>query len=130
MVSAWVEFVKMVAKKQGMTYPQALKDPRTKASYHKMKGKPMKGAGFWKDFGRGFGNGFYGMANVVQGINKEDIGQVERGVNRITAGKIHHKKPMLKEIKQMCKQHKIKLSSNGKPLNKKQLMQKLEHLMA
>jgi hypothetical protein len=129
MVSAWVEFVKMVAKKQGMTYPQALKDPRTKASYHKMKGKPMKGAGFWKDFGRGFGNGFIGTANIAKGLYNQDTDTIEKGANRLIAGKMmENKKPMLKEIKQMCKQHKIKLSSNGKPFNKKQLMQMLEQV--
>ena len=110
MVSKWIEHVKMVAKKLKMTYPQALKDPRTSESYKKMHGKGMKGAGFGKDFSKGFKNGFYGMANVVQGVAKQDIGQVEKGVNRITGGaKMHHKKPMLKDIKKMCKEHKIKL---------------------
>jgi hypothetical protein len=38
MVSKWIEHVKMVAKKLKMTYPQALKDPRTSESYKKSMG--------------------------------------------------------------------------------------------
>ncbi len=35
MVSPWIEHVKAVAQKLKMNYAQALKDPRTKASYKK-----------------------------------------------------------------------------------------------
>jgi hypothetical protein len=116
--------VKTVAQKLKMNYAQALKDPRTKASYGK-----MKGGAFWKDFGRGFGNGFIGTANIAKGIATQDTDLIEKGANRVVAGKMTKQpKMMLKDIKQICKQHKIKLSSNGKPFNKKQLIEKLQNL--
>lgn len=47
--------------------------------------------------------------------------------NYLTGGKKHKKpKMMLKDVKQLCKQNKIKLSMNGKPLNKKQLLMILD----
>jgi hypothetical protein len=35
----WVEFVKAYAKKHGMKYGDALKDPKCKAGYYEQKGK-------------------------------------------------------------------------------------------
>jgi len=43
--SKWIMHVKMCADKFGLNYPQALKDPRTSESYHKMKKAPMYSAG-------------------------------------------------------------------------------------
>ena len=38
-MSAWIAHVKMSAKKYGISYSQALRDPRTKASYKTMHPK-------------------------------------------------------------------------------------------
>jgi hypothetical protein len=38
MPSPWINHIKMCANKFGLTYPQAMKDPRTRDSYYKMKG--------------------------------------------------------------------------------------------
>ena len=122
--SPWITHVKTVAQKLKINYAQALKDPRTKASY-----KKMKGGSFMKDFGRGFGNGFIGTANIIKGMATQDTDTIEKGANRLVAGKIKKQpKMLLKDIKKLCKEYKIKLSLNGKPLNKKQLIEKLQQL--
>jgi len=38
MSSPWIQHVKKCASDFGINYPQAMRDPRTKASYYKMKG--------------------------------------------------------------------------------------------
>jgi glucose-6-phosphate isomerase len=51
MSSPWIQHVKKCASDFGINYPQALKDPRTRASYHKMKGgSRINKAEKWKDF--------------------------------------------------------------------------------
>lgn len=53
MSSPWIQHVKQCAEDFGLNYPQALKDPRTRASYYKMKGgsvSRIKKAEKWKDF--------------------------------------------------------------------------------
>lgn len=56
MASKWIDHVKMCADKFGLNYPQAMKDPRTRESYHKSKNTKggavsrLKKAEKWKDF--------------------------------------------------------------------------------
>ena len=51
MASKWIEHVKKCASDFGINYPQAMKDPRTRASYHKMKGgSQITKAEKWRDF--------------------------------------------------------------------------------
>ena len=45
MVNSWIQHVKNCADEYGINYPQAMKDPRTKASYNKMKGGAMCSGG-------------------------------------------------------------------------------------
>ena len=51
MSSPWIQHVKKCASDFGINYPQAMKDPRTRASYHKMKGgSRIAKAEKWRDF--------------------------------------------------------------------------------
>lgn len=45
--------------------------------------KCMCGGGFWKDFGKGFTDGFLGTAKVVQGISSFDPDKIEQGAKRV-----------------------------------------------
>jgi hypothetical protein len=40
-MTKWIEFVKEFAKKKGMSYKNALKDPECKKEYHEVKGKGL-----------------------------------------------------------------------------------------
>jgi hypothetical protein len=85
-MSKWIEHVKAVAQKLGLNYAEALRDPRTKSSYHKMNGtKPKPKA----------------------------------------PKKPKERKMDVKSLKYLLKEAKVKLSVNGKPLNKKQLMERV-----
>ena len=141
MSNPWIQHVKAVAQKLGLNYNMALRDPRTKNSYKKMTGGKFSFSKLGKDAlniskkivkvgvpamaGIGTtietGNPMAGMA-AAKGASEL--------TNYLTGGKKSKKpKMMLKDVKQLCKQNGIRLSSNGKPFNKKQLMIKL-HQMA
>lgn len=87
-MSKWIEHVKAVAKKLGLNYAEALRDSRTKSSYHKMNGTKPK--------------------------------PKPKASNALKKPKM-----LVKHLKKLLKDAKIKLSVNGKALNKKQLMERV-----
>ncbi len=55
MANSWIEFVKSYAKKKGMKYNEALKDPNLKKEYDKSKGTSTGKKGAVKETGKGKG---------------------------------------------------------------------------
>lgn len=55
MANSWIEFVKSYAKKNNMKYSEALKDPKLKSEYNKMKGTSKGKKGAVKETGKGAG---------------------------------------------------------------------------
>lgn len=55
MANSWIEFVKAYAKKKGMKYNDALKDPKLKTEYNKSKGTSKGKKGAVKETGKGAG---------------------------------------------------------------------------
>lgn len=50
-MSDWIQHVKAVAQKLGLNYAEALRDPRTKMSYRKLKGGKFSFSQLAKDTG-------------------------------------------------------------------------------
>lgn len=129
-MSLWINHVKAMAKKLGCSYKEAMSDPRTKATY-KGAGLHMTNKSHMVNSARRRGGkiDYMGLAKMaIPHIMPHARKLVSRHLKprhpqlaRMVGG-TKHPKLTVKHLRMLAKQAGHKLSRNGKPLKKAELM--------